>query len=214
MSPRSLVAILGPGVLYAAAAVGVSHLVQATRAGADYGLGLLAVVVLTCILKYPAILAAVSENGVIGKDGDLPWRLPDEMKYVKRTTMGHTLLMGRKTYESIGKPLPGRTSIVVTRNRAYDPHPEVIVVESFAAGVEAARERGETVCFVFGGESLYAEALPTADALYLTRVHTAVEGDAFFPAFDESAWKRTLDEPHEADERHAHAFSFQVFERA
>ncbi len=161
-----------------------------------------------------SILVAVSENGVIGREGELPWRLPDELQYVKRTTMGHTLLMGRKTYESIGKPLPGRTSIVVSRRADYAPHPDVIVVEGFARGVELARERGETECFVFGGESLYREALPDADRLYITRVHAEVEGDARFPVFDESAWKLVSEEAHEADERHAHAFSFRVYEPA
>ncbi|MDP6977434.1 MAG: dihydrofolate reductase [Myxococcota bacterium] len=161
-----------------------------------------------------SILAAVSANGVIGKGGELPWRLPNELAYVKRTTMGHTLLMGRKTYESIGRPLPGRTSIVVTRQADYAPHPEVVVVNDFASGLAAARERGESEVFVFGGESLYAEALPEADRLYLTRVHAEIEGDAFFPAFDENAWKLLEEERHEADERHAYAFSFQVYERA
>ncbi len=161
-----------------------------------------------------SILVAVSENGVIGKAGELPWRLPDELAYVKRTTTGHTLLMGRKTYESIGRPLPGRTSIVVTRQADYAPHPDVVVVNSFESGLAAARERGESEVFVFGGESLYAEALPDADRLYLTRVHSEVEGDAFFPAFDEATWKLLEEEHHEADNRHAFAFSFQVYERA
>lgn len=161
-----------------------------------------------------SILVAVSENGVIGKQGELPWRLPDELKYVKRTTLGHCLLMGRKTYESIGRPLPGRTSIVVSRQADYAPHPEVVVVHDYEAGVAAARERGETELFVFGGESLYAEALPRADRLYLTRVHAEIEGDAHFPAFDADAWKCTREERHEADERHAHPFSFCVYERA
>ncbi len=161
-----------------------------------------------------SILVAVSENGVIGKAGDLPWRLPDELAYVKRTTMGHTLLMGRKTYESIGRPLPGRTSIVLTRRTGYAPHPDVVVVNDFASGLGAARERGEDEVFVFGGESLYAEALPDADRIYLTRVHAEVEGDAYFPSFDEAAWKLLEEERHEADDRHTFAFSLLVYERA
>lgn len=160
-----------------------------------------------------SIFVALSENGVIGVGGGLPWRLPDELQYLKRTTMGHTLLMGRKTYESIGKPLPGRTSIVVSRNRGYQPDPEVIVVPDLASGLDAAAERGETEVFVFGGESIYAEALPRADRLYLTRVHAEVEGDAHFPPFDPTDWKPIREESHPEDSRHAHAFTYQVFDR-
>jgi dihydrofolate reductase len=160
-----------------------------------------------------SILVALSENGVIGVGGELPWRLPDELQHLKRTTMGHTLLMGRKTYESIGKPLPGRISIVVSRNRGYQPHPEVIVVADLESGVAAAAERGETEVFVFGGESIYAEALPRADRLYLTRVHAELEGDAHFPPFDPAEWKQISEESHPKDSRHDHAFSYQIFER-
>ena len=127
--------------------------------------------------------------------------------------MGHSLLMGRKTYESIGKPLPGRTSIVVSRNPDYRPHPEVIVVADLDSGLEAARGRGETELFVFGGESIYAEALPSADRLYLTRVHAELEGDAHFPPFDSADWKPISEESHPQDERHEHAFTYQVFDR-
>ena len=160
-----------------------------------------------------SILVALSENGVIGVGGGLPWRLPDELQYLKRTTMGHTLLMGRKTYESIGKPLPGRTSIVVSHNPSYQPNPEVIVVGDLESGLDAAAERGETEVFVFGGESIYAEALSRADRLYLTRVHVELEGDAHFPSFDLADWKRISEESHPKDERHAHAFTYQIFER-
>ncbi len=160
-----------------------------------------------------SILAALSDNDVIGRAGELPWRLPDELRYVKRTTVGHTLLMGRKTYESIGRPLPGRTSIVVSRNRSYQPHPKVIVVADLERGIEVAAERGETELFVFGGESIYAEALPRADRLYLTRVHATLEGDAYFPPFDPADWKQTARESHARDARHAHAFTHQTFER-
>ncbi|MCP5041914.1 MAG: dihydrofolate reductase [bacterium] len=161
-----------------------------------------------------SIFAAISENDVIGRRGGLPWRLPDELAYLKRTTMGHTLIMGRKTYESIGRPLPGRTSIVVTRQADYQPHPEVVVVNDFARGLEAADERGESELFVFGGESIYREALPGADRLYITRVHAQVEGDTFFPQLSLADWKLIREETHEADERHAYPFSLCVYERA
>jgi dihydrofolate reductase len=161
-----------------------------------------------------SVLAAVSENGVIGHEGGLPWHLPAEMRFVKRLTTGHTLIMGRKTYESIGRPLPQRTSIVITRDPGYTAAPGVIVVPDFDAAVSAAQERGESEAFVFGGEAVYALALPRADRLYLTRVHAQVEGNAFFPALEGGRWKLVGEEPHAADERHAHAFTFQTFDRA
>jgi dihydrofolate reductase len=161
-----------------------------------------------------SILAAVSENDVIGRDGRLPWHLPAELRHVKQLTTGHTLLMGRKTYESVGRPLPERTSIVITRDRDYTAAPGVIVVADFETAVTTARERGESEAFVFGGEAIYALALPRADRLYLTRVHARVEGDAFFPALEEGGWKLVHEEQHAADERHAHAFTFQTFDRA
>ena len=160
-----------------------------------------------------SILAAVSENGVIGREGELPWHLPAELRHVKQLTTGHTLLMGRKTYESIGRPLPKRTSIVITRDPHYTAAPGVIVVADFEAAVTSAQERGESEAFVFGGEAVYALALPRADRLYLTRVHAKVAGDAFFPALEEEGWSLVHEERHAADERHAHAFTFQTFDR-
>jgi dihydrofolate reductase len=160
-----------------------------------------------------SILVALSESGIIGCEGQLPWRLPDELKYVKRTTMGHTLLMGRKTYESIGRPLPGRTSIVLSRDPDYAPDPNVLVRASLEQGLELARQRGESEAFVFGGETVYAAALPAADRLYLTRVHCDVEGDARFPVFDMEEWKLVSEEHHERDDRHAYSFTFQVLDR-
>jgi dihydrofolate reductase len=160
-----------------------------------------------------SILAAVSENGVIGREGELPWHLPAELRHVKQLTTGHTLLMGRKTYESIGRPLPKRTSIVITRDLHYEAAPGVIVVAGFEAAVASAQERGESEAFVFGGEAVYALALPRADRLYLTRVHAEVAGDAFFPVLEEECWSLVHEERHAADERHAHAFTFQTFDR-
>jgi len=160
-----------------------------------------------------SLLAALSQNRVIGQGGGLPWHLPDELRMLKRLTMGHCLLMGRKTYESIGRPLPGRTSIVISRNPDYDPHPEVVVVPSLEAALSAARSRDESEAFVFGGEAIYALALPRAERLYLTRVHATLEGDAFFPEVDEGDWIVASEEEHPADERHAYAFTFQVLDR-
>ena len=160
-----------------------------------------------------SIIAAVAENGVIGHGGDLPWRLPDEMKHVIRLTTGHCLLMGRKTWETILRPLPKRTSIVVTSCRDLETPAGVVVVDSFEAAVEAARDRGDDEPFAFGGERIYAAALEQADRLYLTRVHADAEGDAFFPEVVWSQWTLVAEERHEADDRHAHAFTFQTWDR-
>lgn len=157
----------------------------------------------------------MSENRVIGRGPDIPWRLPDEQTAVRRLTMGHCLIMGRKTWQAIGRPLPGRTSIVVTRDRDFEAgFDEVIVVHDFEAAVEAARAKGDDEAFVFGGEAIYAAALPRADCLYLTRVHATVEGDAHFPDFDPAEWKLRDEAHHPPDDRNQHAFTTQRYERA
>ena len=161
------------------------------------------------------IVAAVSENGVIGRGSEIPWRLRDEQRALRDLTMGHCLIMGRKTWDSIGRALPGRTSIVVTRDPGFAiDHEDVVVVHDFEAALEAARERGDDEAFVFGGESLYEAALDRADALVLTRVHARVEGDVLFPAFDESRWKLAHEEHHPADDRNEHAYTICRYERA
>ena len=161
-----------------------------------------------------SIVAAMSENRVIGKGAAIPWRLRDEQLSVRDLTMGHCLIMGRRTWDSIGRALPGRTSIVVTRNRALSVDAEgVVVVPDFDAAVQAARTLGDDEAFAFGGEAIYALALPIANALHLTRVHATVDGDAFFPDFDESAWRLVGESHHEADERNDHAFTIQHYER-
>ena len=159
-----------------------------------------------------SVLAAMGENRVIGRKGLLPWRLPDEMRRVKALTMGHCLLMGRKTWDSIGRPLPGRTSIVITRSQSFEA-PGAIVVGDFDAAVAAAREQGDDEAFVFGGAAIYALALPRADRLYLTRVDASPDGDAHFPEFDEAEWELVSREEHAADERHAVAFRFDEYKR-
>ena len=159
-----------------------------------------------------SVLAALSENRVIGHRGRLPWRLPDEMRHVKQLSMGHCLLMGRKTFESIGRPLPGRTTIVVTRNPDF-ARQDVLVARDLDAALTTAEERGDDEAFVFGGETIYRLALPRADRLYLTRIHAELEGDAFFPDFDEREWELVSETEHPADEHHAYAFTFQWYER-
>jgi dihydrofolate reductase len=162
-----------------------------------------------------SLIAAASTNNVIGKSNGMVWRLPNDSKYFKNTTWGMPVIMGRKTYESMSsEPLPGRFNFVITRNKDWDPHnPKVIVVASLD---EAIRRAASTDCreiFVAGGGQIYAEALPLADKIYLTRVHAVVEGDAYFPALDEKKWAMTSNVDFGADERHAYDYSFQVWER-
>ena len=142
-----------------------------------------------------SIVAAVARNGVIGADGGLPWHLPDDLRLFKETTLGHVLVMGRRTYESIGRPLPGRTTVVVTRQEGWSPGAGEVVV---AHGVEEALGRARAVddeVFVVGGGELYAAALPYADRLILTFVEQEPEGDTTFPEVDWDAWRETAREP-------------------
>lgn len=152
----------------------------------------------------------MSRNRVIGRDNQLPWKLPKDMAYFKRVTMGHPIVMGRRTWESIGRPLPGRLNIVVTHNRAYDA-PGATVVGSLSGAWKAAGDAPEVS--VIGGSSLFAETLPVADRIHLTEVDAVVEGDTFFPGFDRSQWSEREVERHDADARHAHSFRIVVLDR-
>jgi len=152
-----------------------------------------------------SLVVALSENRVIGKNGGLPWHLPLDLRRFKRLTMGHILLMGRKTFASIGRPLPGRRSIVLTRNPAYRPE-GVLTAGSLEDALRLSSPDEEV--FVIGGASVFAEAHPLADRLHLTRVHAEIEGDTFFPEEALSGWVTVAEERHPADERHAHAFTF------
>lgn len=133
-----------------------------------------------------SIIVAVAENGIIGSKNQLIWHIPNDLKRFKSLTMGHHMIMGRKTWESIGKALPGRISIVITRNPNYKAE-GAIVTSSLQEALEIAKEDSEV--FVVGGGELYAQALPLANKLYLTRVHKAFEGDTSFPAIDPNQWK-------------------------
>jgi dihydrofolate reductase len=139
------------------------------------------------------LIAAVASNGVIGRDGGMPWHLPEDLKHFKKTTLGHPVVMGRRTWESLGKPLPGRRNIVVTRNRAFAA-PGADVVESLEAALE--RCAGEAEVFVIGGGELYTAALPLAAALEITEIHRDYEGDARFPAFERAKWREVNREAH------------------
>lgn len=134
-----------------------------------------------------SLIAAVARNGVIGKDNALPWRLPEDLRHFKAVTLGHPIVMGRKTWESLGRPLPGRHNIVVTRRTDYGLPGECTAVNSLAEAIAAADDCGEL--FVIGGADLYTQALPLADRLYLTEIDAEFAGDAWFPDFDRSAWR-------------------------
>ena len=161
-----------------------------------------------------SLIAAASTNNVIGKENKLVWHLPNDMKFFKNTTWGMPVVMGRKTYESLaGEPLPGRYNFVVTRNKGWDPHNEKVKVATDLG--QAIRMAGGTdcrECFVIGGGEIYAAAMPLADRIYLTRVHVVVEGDTYFPVIDEKTWKMVSQLDFPADEKHAYAYSFQVWE--
>jgi dihydrofolate reductase len=157
-----------------------------------------------------SIIAAVAANGVIGRDNDLPWRLPADLRRFKRLTMGHHLIMGRRTFESIGRPLPGRTTVVLSR-RPDPPHPDVLLARGLEEALQMAAADDEV--FVAGGAEIYALALPRADRVYLTRLHREFDGDARFPPFDEAAWELLEREDHEADERNRYPHTFLVYQR-
>ena len=158
-----------------------------------------------------ALVVALADNHIIGSGGGLPWHLPDDLRHFRAITWGKPLLMGRRTFESIGRALPGRRNLVLTRASAAPP-PEVEYVRDLESALERTRDAAE-LC-VIGGGQLYALALPRATRLYVTRVHAQIEGDVYFPAFDWSAWRELRRQEHPADERHAYAMSFVELERA
>jgi len=157
-----------------------------------------------------SLVAAMAENRVIGRGGGLPWNLPDDQKHFKRLTLDHTVIMGRKTFEEINRPLANRRNVVVSRNPAFQP-PGVTVVPNLAEALALGATESEV--FVIGGAEIYRLALPRADRLYLTFVDAVVEGDTYFPPFDESAWVLEDEQFHPADERHEHSFTFRTYSR-
>lgn len=162
-----------------------------------------------------SLIAAVAENGVIGRDNDLPWHLPDDMKFFMETTKGHYVILGRKNYESLPakyKPLPNRTNIIVTRRKNFNA-PGCLVVHNIDEAIAMARDNGEQEAMVIGGSEIYALALPSADRLYLTEINARVEGDVYFPEFDRKVWKEVSRITHDKDDRHKYAFDFVLYER-
>ncbi len=159
-----------------------------------------------------SIIVALSDSGVIGIGNRLPWRLPADMRWFRRHTLGKPVIMGRRTFESLGeKPLPERLNIVVTSDRSYRPEGAVVVhdIEAALAAAGAAEE-----VMIIGGASFYEQMLPRADRLYLTRVHAELEGDAWFPDYAEEDWREIAHEEHAADEKNPHACTFLILERA
>ncbi len=157
-----------------------------------------------------SIVVATDERGAIGRDGGLPWRLPDDLKRFKGLTMGKPIVMGRKTWDSIGKPLPGRHNIVVTRQAGFAA-PDVTVVASLDDALEAAGDVPE-VCII-GGAEIYRLALPRTNLIHLTRVHAIVDADTHFPAIAPEEWDETVVEERPVDDRHSFAFSFVELRR-
>jgi len=157
-----------------------------------------------------SLIVAMAKNRVIGINNTLPWHLPADLKRFKALTMGHHIVMGRKTFESIGKPLPGRTSVVVTRNAAYSA-PEVIAVNSLEAAISACGDDNEI--FVIGGAELYLQAIALADRIYLTEIDADIHGDAYFPEFKRSEWLELSRETHSQLEPQPLQYQFVVYHR-
>ena len=159
-----------------------------------------------------SLIAAIAENNVIGKDNDLIWRLPADLKFFKETTSGHAIIMGRKNYESIGRPLPNRQNIIITRNPEYQVE-GCLVVNSLEAALEAAQANGDTEPFIIGGGEIYKMALPLVDKMYITRVHEEFDGDTFFPDVDYSKWDELKRERREPDEKNVHPFTILIYKK-
>lgn len=157
-----------------------------------------------------SIIVAADEHGGIGRRGGLPWHLPDDLKRFKALTLGKPIVMGRKTWDSIGRPLPGRRSLVVSRQPGFAPD-GVEVFDSLEGALQAAADAPETC--VIGGAEIYRQALPYAAVVHLTRVHASVEADTFFPPLDAADWEEIAREDRAADARHAHAYSFLTLRR-
>jgi dihydrofolate reductase len=157
-----------------------------------------------------SIIVAMARNRVIGVNNTLPWHLPADLRHFKALTMGHHIVMGRKTYESIGKPLPGRTSVVVTRNAGY-AQPGVVVVNSLAAAISACGNDEEI--FVIGGAELYRQAIDLADRIYLTEIEVDISGDALFTELDRKLWKEAGRDSHAPDEKNLYSYHFVVLDR-
>ena len=159
-------------------------------------------------------IVAFSDNRVIGVDNELPWHLPNDLKFFKRTTSNHTIIMGRKTYESIGRPLPNRENIVITGNESYQAS-GIRCFHGIASAIEYCESKAKNEIFFIGGAQIYKECLPWTDKLYITRVHTEIEnGTAFFPELDWSQWNLKSKEAHQRDEKNDYDHTFETYFRS
>ena len=159
-----------------------------------------------------SIIAAVSKNFVIGYKGIIPWHIPEDLKRFKKITSGHHIIMGRKTYEAIGHPLPDRTNVVITRNKKYKAQ-GCVIVNSFKEAIVFAKNNKEMEAFIIGGEQIYKLALPIADKIYLTRVHHNFKGDSFFPKINTDNWKEIYRQNHPKDKDNPFPNEFIIFEK-
>jgi dihydrofolate reductase len=161
-----------------------------------------------------SIIAAVAENGVIGRGGSLPWRLSGDLRRFKQLTMGHTIIMGRRTWESIGRALPGRRTVVVSRNPDFRTNVDgVTATTSLDKSLSIAEVAGDDEAFIIGGAELYRESLGRADRLYLSRVWAAVDGDTSFPEVNWNNWQLVASEEHDANEKNEYAYRFETYDR-
>ena len=170
---------------------------------------------MTTVRPRIALIYAMARNRVIGRHNALPWRLPADLKHFRELTTGHPLLMGRNTFESLGRPLPNRTNIVITSQHGYAAEGALVAhsLDQALALAAAHVVPASPEIFVIGGENLYAQMLPRADRLYITLVESEIEGDAWFPQFDPEAWQELERRAHPADEKNAYACVFRVLER-
>lgn len=157
-------------------------------------------------------IVACAKKGVIGKDNEIPWYLPADFAYFKRTTMNHHIIMGRNCFESIGRPLPKRTNIVITRNPFYIAS-GCLMVNSIGEALKIAKKNGETEAFIIGGGEIYNQSVDLWDKLYLTEVDLDTEGDVFFPEMDLSKWRLVSEERHQKNEKNEFDYIFKIFER-
>jgi len=157
-------------------------------------------------------IAAMARNRVIGRDNRLPWHMPDDLAWFFRITRGHHIIMGRRNYEANGRALPGRTNIVITRNRDYRA-PDCVVAHTVEEALDYARRRGEEEVFIVGGGEIYAATLSLTDRVYLTIIDTEVEGDTSYPVLDPQEWEEISRDPRKADDRNPYNYTFYIFER-
>lgn len=157
-------------------------------------------------------IVAVAKNLVIGKHGQIPWYLPADLQYFKRTTLNHHIIMGRRSFQSIGRPLPHRSNVVITRD-AYFAATGCVVLHSLEQALEWAYDNGESEAFIIGGGEIYRQSMPYWDRLYLTEVEMEVEGDTYFPEPDWREWELVSDQAFQPDEKNEHPYCFKVFER-